>query len=134
MDAGGFYVENEAISRVQIFTDLGFSVPAEFTNLAGELITYAEVSAEQLDLMDRDVVVWDIGLGGGRRNAIESSPLFAGMAATREGRHVFVEEDVLAVATNSVSVLSVPLVLDQLVPRLAAAIDGDPETSTEPGA
>jgi iron complex transport system substrate-binding protein len=34
-------------------------------------------------------------------------------------------------ATSFVSVLSIPLLMEQLVPRLAAAADGDPSTPTD---
>jgi iron complex transport system substrate-binding protein len=35
-------------------------------------------------------------------------------------------------APSFVTVLSLPYLLDQLVPRLAAAVDGDPSTATTP--
>jgi iron complex transport system substrate-binding protein len=43
------------------------------------------------------------------------------------------EKGTLYEATSFPSVLSIPLLLDELVPRLAAAADGDPETSTTAG-
>ena len=47
-----------------------------------------------------------------------------------EGRDVFVENlSELGGATSFVSVLSLPILLDGLVPMLAAAIDGDPTTA-----
>ena len=45
---------------------------------------------------------------------------------------MFVEEnfdDPLYGATSFVSVLSLPIVLDQLVPKLSQAVDGDPATN-----
>ena len=50
----------------------------------------------------------------------------------RVGRGVFIEENYdndLYGATSFVSILSLPTVLDQLVPKLAAAVDGNPATS-----
>jgi iron complex transport system substrate-binding protein len=46
----------------------------------------------------------------------------------RERRHVFIVDPILAGGLALISVLSLPFVLDQLVPKLAAAIDGDPAT------
>jgi iron complex transport system substrate-binding protein len=40
------------------------------------------------------------------------------------------EADPLYEATSFVTVLSVPFLLDGLVPRLSAAVDGDPTTAT----
>ena len=49
-----------------------------------------------------------------------------------QGRDVFLpEKGELYEATSFISVLSIPLLVDQLVPRLAAAADGDPSTPTD---
>ena len=46
-----------------------------------------------------------------------------------EGRDVFLPEaGKLYEATSFISVLSIPLLVDELVPKLAAAADGDPAT------
>ncbi len=39
--------------------------------------------------------------------------------------------DPLGGATSFVSVLSLPFLIDELVPRLAAAVDGDPATPAQ---
>jgi len=52
------------------------------------------------------------------------------LRAAREGRDVWVTEEPLSGALTWSRVLSIPLAIDQLVPRLAAAVDGDPSTST----
>jgi len=39
------------------------------------------------------------------------------------------ETGTLYEATSFISVLSIPLLIDELVPKLAAAADGDPETT-----
>ncbi|MGH2941834.1 MAG: hypothetical protein ACRDLN_03525 [Solirubrobacteraceae bacterium] len=47
----------------------------------------------------------------------------------KEGRDVFLPEaGTLAEATSFISVLSIPILIDRLVPMLAAAADGDPAT------
>jgi iron-siderophore transport system substrate-binding protein len=40
-------------------------------------------------------------------------------------------DDRVCDATSFVSVLSMPTLMNELVPRLAAAADGDPATSTD---
>ena len=46
-----------------------------------------------------------------------------------EGRDVFLEdEELLGAATSFISALSIPYLMDNLVPQLAAAVDGDPAT------
>ncbi len=48
-----------------------------------------------------------------------------------EGRDVFLaEKGALYEATSFISVLSIPLLVDELVPKLGAAADSDPATET----
>ena len=106
-------------------TDLGFTIPAEFDELAGDSF-FASFSAEQIDLLDTDVIVWI----GGDELTIDSlidSPLRGGMAAVQEGREVFADVE-LGGAFSFGSPLSLPLLIEQLVPELALAVDGDPAT------
>ena len=50
----------------------------------------------------------------------------------KEGRDVFIRgDDRVYDATSFPSVLSMPTLMKELVPRLAAAVDGDPTTSTD---
>jgi len=49
--------------------------------------------------------------------------------APREGRDLFLEET-LSGALSFGTVLSLPFLLDELVPRIAAAVDGDPDPGT----
>lgn len=62
---GGYYVEASASPRVSILTALGFTVPAEIDDLVGEL-TFTEISEERLRLLDREVLLWEIGSAGQR--------------------------------------------------------------------
>ena len=61
-------------------------------------------------------------------------PLYATLPVHTEGREVFLEStgDPLGGATSFVTALSLPFLLDGLVPQLAAAIDGDPATVPGP--
>ena len=45
-----------------------------------------------------------------------------------EGREVRLATDGALAGGSFISVLSLPVILDQLVPMLAAAVDGDPAT------
>lgn len=120
LTSGGYYVESNASPRVGILTALGFTVPQEIDDLAGEL-TYAELSEEQLQLLDRDILLWEIGQPG-LRSAIDGSPVYRLLDVAREGRDVFIEDPLLAAAMAATSALSLPYVIDKLVPMLAAAV------------
>lgn len=115
----GFFASEDPRSR--FFTSLGFEVPAELDQIAGDQF-FGTVSAERLDVLDTDVLVWDqLQYVDGGRAAIAADPLVQQLAVMREGRAVFLEGDLEnAFAFNSV--LSLPFVLDQLIPMLAAAV------------
>lgn len=80
---GGYYVESTTGARATILTSLGFSIAPEIVDLAGAE-AYAEVSAERVDLLDHDVLVWEIGDSTEARAAIDGSALYQLLAvATR---------------------------------------------------
>lgn len=115
----GFFASEDPRSR--FFTSLGFEVPAELDEIAGDQF-FATVSPERLDVLDTDVLVWDqLQYVDGGPAAIKSDPLVQQLAVMQEGRALFLEGDLEnAFAFNSV--LSLPFVLDQLVPMLAGVV------------
>lgn len=123
-DQPGAYASDDGRSRLLI--DLGFTIPAEYDELAGDSF-FASFSAEQLHLLDVDVLVWIAGEG----TALEAAEQIPGREAMRtyqEGREIFTSNE-LAGAFSFNSPLSLDHLLDELVPMLAAAVDGDPATS-----
>ncbi|MGH3087771.1 MAG: iron-siderophore ABC transporter substrate-binding protein, partial [Rubrobacteraceae bacterium] len=114
--------------RGQFLTALGFEIPAEIADLAGEE-SFASFSRERLDLLDTDVLVW---LMPEEREGLTEGPLYQNLAVANEGRDIFLGvSGPVSGALNFSTVLSLPFALENVVPRLAAAIDGDPETEVE---
>ena len=115
----GLLSEQDVRSRV--FTDLGFRIPEEFNELFGDQF-YAFISAEQLRLLDTaDVVVWHQMSWSPGRAFIEQHPIYSRLNVAREGRHIFLEGDVDD-ALQFGTVLSLPYLLDHLVPMLAEVL------------
>jgi iron complex transport system substrate-binding protein len=108
--------------RSRFFTSLGFTVPSEIDDLAGDKF-YANLSFEQTSLIDHDLLVWDqVSFTPGGRGTIEQNPLVQQLAATQEGRTIILTDDVeYAFGWNTV--LSLPHVLDALEPELARLAD-----------
>lgn len=103
--------------RTRVFTDMGFEVPDSFTHLFGDLF-YAFISLEQIRMLDdADVVVWNQMAWSIGRKAIEEHPLYRNLRIAREGRHIFLEND-LDDALQYGTVLSLPYLLDEVVPIL----------------
>lgn len=121
----GFVASQDARSRV--FTALGFEVPPELDEIAGDQF-WGTVSLERADLLDQDLLVFhQLAWVEGGRAAIESDPLLRRLRAMQEGRVLFLEGQ-LDAALQFGTVLSLPFLLDHLVPMIEAAMDGDPET------
>lgn len=103
--------------RQRFFTELGFETPAG----AG----IEKISRERLDVLDQDVLVL---ITDDEEGALQD-PQLRRLKAVREGRVVVVgSADAFAGALGYNSPLSRPYLLEQALPRLAAAADGDPAT------
>src|ERR687893_294115 len=119
--------------RGRFMADLGF-VPFEgLEDLAGDEFA-PELSLEQTELLDVDALVWILGDDVQADLArLHEEPLYGGLSVVAEGREVAVSNyDTLGGATSFQTVLSLPVLIDGLVPMLAAAVDGDPATVVEP--
>jgi iron complex transport system substrate-binding protein len=120
--AYGFYTDQD--TRARFFTDLGFVVPDELIEIAGENF-YAEVSAERMDLLDQDLIVMvSLQFVEGGREALEADPLWSQLQAVQDGRVVYFDLD----AENALgfsSPLSLPFALDTALPQLQAMFPCD---------
>ena len=120
----GAYATGDA--RVQMLAELGFVTPPAFDELAGDQF-YFSLSAEQLTTLDTDVIVW-LASDTATIADIRGTALRPTLRAFAEGREV-VADPMLAGAFSHASPLSIPFVLDGLVPELALAVDGDAATA-----
>ncbi|MCL4863496.1 MAG: hypothetical protein KJZ93_29090 [Caldilineaceae bacterium] len=79
------------------------------------------LSMERADLLDVDVIIW---LDADEAEGSFGGPLYATLPSHTERREVFLDsyDDPLGGATSFVSVLSLPYLLDGLVPQLADAL------------
>ena len=128
----GFYTENSRSSRVAVLTQLGFEIPQEIDDLAEEDASYSMISPEQLELLDRDVLVWELA-NPDQRETVEDSPVYATLDVAEEDRDVFVDEEELVAAMAFISVLSLPTAIELLVPKLAEVLaDGAASASPSP--
>jgi iron complex transport system substrate-binding protein len=108
-------------TRTRFFGALGMVVPPELDAAAGESF-FGTVSRENASMLDADVLVWQAG-SPQERAEIEGDPILAALPVVREGRALFVDgTDYDALQFSSV--LSLPHLLDEFVPRLAAAARG----------
>jgi iron complex transport system substrate-binding protein len=113
----GHYALGQDDLRTQFFTDLGFTVPDAST----------DVSPERLDLLEADV----LAVNGYTQEDAAADSLFSGLDVVTQGRTVLLGaySGAVSAALGFGSPLSLPYLLEQVVPALAAAADGDPATA-----
>lgn len=113
--------------RGRLMTSLGFEIPDQVVDLTGEDF-FTSISKERLSVTDVDVMTWIVNESD-VRDALRDEPLYHNLDVATQGRDVFLDVNgQLAGAMSFSSVLSLPYLLDDFVPMLETAIDGNPKT------
>jgi len=124
--SGVIYARGPEEPHGKVLAELGFDYPAEIEALIPSTNVLAELSLEQLELLDGvDVVVVGDFEGTGE---LQGNPLYQGLDIVAQGRVVPGVEPIEG-ALYWASVLSLPFAIERLAPMLAAAVDGDPSTA-----
>ncbi|AQA21019.1 periplasmic binding family protein [Rhodococcus sp. MTM3W5.2] len=122
-EAGSYNFYFDTDPRLTLLESLGFDADPLARQLregSDQTKFSAPVSLELLPNHDPDVLVaWY--LSPELRSGIESNPLFAGLGAVGGNSYVPLTDPPLVFASSSPNVLSIPWLLDQLVPRLSEA-------------
>jgi len=125
----GYYVYGPQDPRGRLLTDLGFKLPDGLAEVTGKEFG-ANLSKERTDLLDTGVLIWLVEKYAPDKAKVEADPLYAKLKVKTEGRDIYLEnEELVGAATSFISVLSLPFLLDKLVPQIAAAADGNPATA-----
>jgi iron complex transport system substrate-binding protein len=120
-EGGSSFVRSANDQRTKILTSLGFVFPDDLAELTGDL-DGAEVSDEQMALLDVDFLVWNVGHEPTLRAEIEAKPLYSQLEVVKAGHSIFIEDPLVAGALTWGTVLSIPYALEALVPQFAAAL------------
>lgn len=111
--------------RAKFLYEMGFSQTPAMDELADPTNFWLELSAEQLEVIDADVMVYYTM--DKQVQAVLDEPNRQFLKASKTGSEVFLGDLTIA-ALSRVSLLSIPVALENLVPMLEAAADGDPTT------
>ncbi|MFJ5262394.1 iron-siderophore ABC transporter substrate-binding protein [Streptomyces sp. NPDC088387] len=127
----GMFVFGSQDPRSHLLGDLGFTLPKDLDKAIGDQFG-ANISKERTDLLDQDVVVWQVGDVTKDADTLHKDASYKDLNVVKQGREVFVNETSdYGNALSMGTVLSLPYVLDRLVPQLAAAVDGKTDTKVE---
>ena len=125
--SGSFGAYGAQDPRVRFMTALGFDTDERIDKLAADRF-FTPISGERLRLLDQDVLII-IGPTPDRRRAIEQNKLYGRLSVVRKGAVIYLDMfDEISGAVSFNSPLSLPFAIDELVPRLVAAVDADPAT------
>lgn len=129
---GLYFVYGPDDPKTRFLASLGFTIPDMINNLGDDF--GLEVSPERLDLMNHDLAVWFTSTTPELIPELKASQFYQSQRVAREGRDLFLGPDdkELNGAISWSPVLSLPIAIDGLVPRLPAVLDGDPATSPPP--
>lgn len=118
-----YWVYSSLDPRGQFLTSLGFKPSAELDKVIGSQFG-ASIDLERYDLInDVGALIWFT------EDVQKTDTLYEQLNVHKEGRDIIIAWDApMAYAFSFNTVLSLPYVLDELVPQLAAAVDGDPAT------
>jgi len=122
-EPGSSFARSAADPRTVFMTQLGFTVPDDIADMAGDQ-DGAEISDEQMELLDRDLLIWNIGFDPSLRQQIEDKPLYSRLDVVADERVMFIEDPLVSGALTWSTVLSLPYAIEHLVPELADAVAG----------
>ncbi|MEJ8633223.1 MULTISPECIES: iron-siderophore ABC transporter substrate-binding protein [Streptomyces] len=127
----GTFVFGSQDARSRLLTNLGLKLPTGLDKAIGDKFG-ANISKERMDLLDQQAVVWIVGDVAKDTAKLHKDASYGDLKVVKEGREVYIPETSdYGNATSFVSVLSLPYVMERLVPQLAAAVDGKPATKVE---
>ncbi len=116
----GIWVYGDQDVRGRFLTMLGFTLPEGLQEVTGTEFG-GNLSMERADLLDVDVIIW---LDAEEAEGELGGPVYQSLPVHTEGREVHLSSfnDPLGGATSFVTVLSLPYLLEELVPQLADAM------------
>lgn len=131
VDDGSFYIYAEGPAP-GFMKELGLELPHEAPGqFSGEDREPVQISLERLEILEAGVLA--LGLYGADKGELADIEVYQALSTVEEGRAIPMPELSLGNGALSFgSVLSLPVALDEMVPRIAVAMDGDPATESEP--
>jgi iron complex transport system substrate-binding protein len=105
-----------------MLASLGFKLPDNLDQVIGDKFG-ATISKERVDLLDQRVLIWIITDAKKTRAQLDADPLYAGLNVAKQNHDILIDDTTpYGSAVSFVSVLSIPFLLDNIVPDLTKAI------------
>ncbi|MET9619630.1 MULTISPECIES: iron-siderophore ABC transporter substrate-binding protein [unclassified Streptomyces] len=120
-EAGKYSAFTKTDPKAIFFSELGFTLKPEIDTLAKPGWNVAELSAEKLNVLDVDRLVW-VTSSTESDNRIKAEPLYRKLKVHQEKRDLFVpyQDPDIGAAFSFNTVLSIPYAIDEIEPLVAA--------------
>ncbi|CAM5526064.1 iron-siderophore ABC transporter substrate-binding protein [Streptomyces narbonensis] len=120
-EAGKYSAFTKTDPKAIFFSELGFKLKPEIDGLAKPGWNVAELSAEKLNILDVDRLVW-VTSSTEANDRIKAEPLYKKLKVNQEKRDLFVpyQDPDIGAAFSFNTVLSIPYAIDEIEPLLAA--------------
>ncbi|MFF3838877.1 iron-siderophore ABC transporter substrate-binding protein [Streptomyces sp. NPDC001930] len=120
-EAGKYSAFTKTDPKSIFFQELGFKLKPEIDTLAKPGFNVAELSAEKLDVLDVDRLVW-VTSSTEANDRIKAEPLYKKLKVNQEKRDLFVpyQGPDIGAAFSFNTVLSIPYAIDEIEPLLVA--------------
>jgi iron complex transport system substrate-binding protein len=122
---GNVQVFNSADTANRFLQQFGFVTPPAYDELATER-GGLDVSPENFELIDLDLLVLGSDLAATQQ--LLDLSVWQELDVAKEGRAILLGDSVLAAALSFQTPLALGYLIDELGPRMALAVDGDPAT------
>lgn len=120
-DLGTVGVYSDADLRVEILDELGLEVADVVDDVVKDGEFYGNVSAEKADTLRADLLLTYLETDK-EKAAFTENALLSRIPAVQNGKVIALKSDTVGVAVSSPSPLSIPVVVDELVPQIATVI------------
>ncbi|WP_406864815.1 iron-siderophore ABC transporter substrate-binding protein [Streptomyces sp. HUAS MG47] len=120
-EAGKYSAFTKTDPKSIFFQELGFKLKPEIDTMAKPGWNVAELSAEKLNVLDVDRLVW-VTSSTDANNRIKAEPLYKKLKVHQEKRDLFVpyQDPDIGAAFSFNTVLSIPYAIDEIEPLLTA--------------
>jgi len=118
----GYFVYGPQDPRSRMLASLGFKLPADLAKVVGDQFGVT-ISKERVDLLDQQVAIWVVTNAQQTRAQLDGDPLYASLNVAKQKHDLLIDDaSDYGSAMSFISVLSIPFLLDHLVPDLQKAI------------
>lgn len=129
LEPGSYYIFDADNVRYRVLNALGFVMPAAVLAMQKDSNFNGTISAERLDLLEADLLIWGVA-DSAQQAELEASPLYQKLQVVAEKHDLFFTyneaPNLISAAHAYGTALSIPYLLENLVPELSAVLGGAP--------